>query len=109
MATNADEAQRDALAERLFGAALGAYELMTVHLGDRLGYYRALAGGGEVTSVELARETMTDERYAREWLEQQAVAGILEVDDVAADAAERRYRLPVGHPRCSSTATRWRT
>jgi 2-polyprenyl-3-methyl-5-hydroxy-6-metoxy-1,4-benzoquinol methylase len=97
MATNADEAQRDALAERLFGAALGAYELMTVHLGDRLGYYRALAGGGEVTSAELAREAGTDERYAREWLEQQAVAGILEVDDVAADAAERRYRLPAGH------------
>ena len=97
MATHVDEAQRDALAERLFGAALGAYELMTVHLGDRLGYYRALAGGGDVTSAELARETGTDERYAREWLEQQAVAGILEVDDVAADAAERRYRLPAGH------------
>ena len=97
MATHVDEAQRDALAERLFGAALGAYELMTVHLGDRLGYYRALAGGGEVTSAELARETGTDERYAREWLEQQAVAGILEVDDVAAVAAERHYRLPAGH------------
>ena len=43
MATQVEEAQRDAFAERLFGAALGAYELMTVHLGDRLGYYRALA------------------------------------------------------------------
>ena len=97
MATQVDEAQRDALAERLFGAALGAYELMTVHLGDRLGYYRALAEGGQATSAELAGATGTDERYAREWLEQQAVAGILEVDDVAADALERRYRLPAGH------------
>jgi 2-polyprenyl-3-methyl-5-hydroxy-6-metoxy-1,4-benzoquinol methylase len=97
MATQVDEAQRDALVERLFGAALGAYELLTVHLGDRLGYYRALAEGGEVTSAELAAATGTDERYAREWLEQQAVAAILEVDDVAADAAERRYRLPAGH------------
>jgi 2-polyprenyl-3-methyl-5-hydroxy-6-metoxy-1,4-benzoquinol methylase len=97
MATDVDETQRDALAERLFGAALGAYELMTVHLGDRLGYYRALAERGQLASAELAEATGTDERYAREWLEQQAVAGILEVDDVAADAAERRYGLPAGH------------
>jgi hypothetical protein len=93
----ATEAHRDALAERLFEAALGAYELMTVHLGDRLGYYRALADGGAATSAELAGATGTDERYAREWLEQQAVAGILEVDDVAAAAGERRYTLPAGH------------
>jgi SAM-dependent methyltransferase len=97
MATDVADAQRDALAERLFGAALGAYELMTVHLGDRLGYYRALAQGGEATSAELATATGTDERYAREWLEQQAVAGILEVDDPDAAPGERRFRLPVGH------------
>lgn len=92
-----EEAQRDALAERLFGAALGAYELMTVHLGDRLGYYRALAERGESTSGELAEATGTEERYAREWLEQQAVAGILEVDDAGAGPGERRYGLPAGH------------
>jgi len=97
MATEVDTAQRDAFAERLFGAALGAYELMTVHLGDRLGYYRALAEHGESTPAELAAATGTAERYAREWLEQQAVAGILEVDDVDADPAERRFRLPAAH------------
>jgi hypothetical protein len=97
MAAQAEETRRDALAERLFGAALGAYELMTVHLGDRLGYYRALADGGETTSAELAAATGTDERYAREWLEQQAVAGILEVDDPGAEPGERRFRLPAGH------------
>jgi SAM-dependent methyltransferase len=90
-------ARRDAFAERLFGAALGAYELMTVHLGDRLGYYRALAEDGAVTAAELAAATGTDERYAREWLEQQAVAGILEVDDVGAAPAERRFSLPDAH------------
>ena len=97
MATEVDAAQRDAFAERLFGAALGAYELMTVHLGDRLGYYRALAEHGESTPAELAAATGTAERYAREWLEQQAVAGILDVDDVGADPAERRFSLPAGH------------
>jgi hypothetical protein len=96
-ATETDEARRDALAERLFGAALGAYELMTVHLGDRLGLYRALAESGWSTPAELAAATGTQERYAREWLEQQAVAGILEVEDPGADAAERRFRLPSGH------------
>ena len=97
MAAPAEEAQRDALVERLFGAALGAYELMTVHLGDRLGYYRALAADGDSTPAELAAATGTNERYAREWLEQQAVAGILEVEDPGAAAEERRYRLPAGH------------
>lgn len=97
MATDTEATQRDELAERLFGAALGAYELMTVHLGDRLGYYRALAERGESTSGELADATGTHERYAREWLEQQAVAGFLEVEDAAAPAEKRRFRLPAGH------------
>jgi SAM-dependent methyltransferase len=97
VAAQAEETQRDALAERLFGSALGAYELMTVHLGDRLGYYRALAEAGEATPAELAAATGTHERYAREWLEQQAVAGIVEVDDPEAAPEERRFRLPAGH------------
>jgi SAM-dependent methyltransferase len=97
VATEVDAARRDAFAERLFGAALGAYELMTVYLGDRLGYYRALAEHGPSTPAELAGATGTAERYAREWLEQQAVAGILEVDDVDADPAERRFSLPSAH------------
>jgi SAM-dependent methyltransferase len=97
VATEVDTARRDAFAERLFGAALGAYELMTVHLGDRLGYYRALAEQGPSTSAELAAVTGTAERYAREWLEQQAVAGILEVDDVAAGPGERRFSVPPAH------------
>jgi hypothetical protein len=59
------EAARDAFAERLFGMALGAYELMTVHLGDRLGLYRALAGRDGTTEAELAEAAGIDERYAR--------------------------------------------
>jgi SAM-dependent methyltransferase len=97
MATQADEAQRDAFAERLFGAALGAYELMTVHLGDRLGYYATLGESEALTAGELADASGTEERYAREWLEQQAVAGILDVDDVRAAPDKRRYSLPAGH------------
>ncbi len=87
----------DALVERLFGATLAAMDLFAVYLGDRLGYYRALAGGGPATSGELAQRTSTAERYAREWLEQQAVTGILACENPDAEAAERRYRLPTGY------------
>ena len=72
--------QADALAERLFNAALGTFDLAGVYLGDRLGYYRSLVDDGPATPDQLATRTGTDARYAREWLEQQAVGGILEVD-----------------------------
>jgi SAM-dependent methyltransferase len=80
----------DALAERLFSAAVASFDLAGVYLGDRLGWYRSLADAGPATAEELAERTNTDARYAREWLEQQAVAGILEVDD------GHRFALPAG-------------
>ncbi len=89
--------QRDELVERLFGAGLGMAEVLTVYLGDTLGLYRALERVGPMTSADLAKETGIFERYAREWLEQQAAAGILVVDDVSAPADARRYLLPPSH------------
>ena len=81
---------------RLFTAVLGAQEIQAVYLGDRLGWYRALAAQGPLSSAELATSTATTERYAREWLEQQAAAGYLIVDDVDAAVERRRFRLPAG-------------
>jgi len=52
----------EALASRLRGDMVGALELFTVYLGERLGLYRALADGGPVTSAELAARTGTAER-----------------------------------------------
>ena len=91
------EGRRDDLVGRLFQATLGAFDLLTVYLGDRLGLYAALAGRGARTSGELAEAAGIDERYAREWLEQQALTGILAVENPEAGEAERRYRLPEGH------------
>jgi len=88
--------QRDALVERLFAAALGVNDLYLVHIGDRLGLYRALGSEGSMTSSELAAATGTQERYVREWLEHQAVGGLLEVADEG-DALSRSYALPDGH------------
>jgi 2-polyprenyl-3-methyl-5-hydroxy-6-metoxy-1,4-benzoquinol methylase len=87
----------EALVERIFASTIGLFDLASIHIGDRLGLYRALAEGGPATSGELAGRTGTDERYVREWLEQQAVTDILAVDADAGSALERRYRLPPGH------------
>jgi 2-polyprenyl-3-methyl-5-hydroxy-6-metoxy-1,4-benzoquinol methylase len=91
------EARRDELAGRLMAAALGTLDLQAVYLGDRLGLYRALADGGPATAGELAQRAGIHPRYAREWLEHQAVGGILDVDDVGADPDLRRFSLPDGH------------
>jgi 2-polyprenyl-3-methyl-5-hydroxy-6-metoxy-1,4-benzoquinol methylase len=88
---------RDAFVERLFTSALGTMDVFTVHLGDRLGLYRALADQGPLTAGELAARAGINGRYAREWLEQQAATGILEVDDAAKPEGERRFSLPAGH------------
>ncbi len=92
-----DEERRDALAGRLFEAALGAFDLLTIHLGLDLGLYEALRDGGPSTAAALAERAGIDERYAQEWLEQQAVTRILDVDDPAAASGARRYSLPAGH------------
>ena len=87
----------DALVARIFEASLGMFEVMAVYLGDRLGLYGALRDGGPATAPELASRAGIDARYGREWVEHQAVAGILEVDNVAAAPDERRYTLPDAH------------
>jgi len=89
--------RRDALVERLFGAVLGMNDLYMVYVGDRLGLYRALVETGPATPVELAAAAGTHERYTREWLEQQAVTGILEVGEPGGEAHARCYHLPEGH------------
>jgi SAM-dependent methyltransferase len=95
--TGSAETRRDELVERLFGSALGAMDLLCVYLGDRLGLYRALAETGPSTSAELASAAGVNERYAREWLEQQALTGILEAVDPEVSDHERRYAVPAGH------------
>src|SRR5687768_4607057 len=81
----------DALTERLFTSAVASFDIAGVYLGDRLGWYRSLAADGPATPDELATRTGTDARYAREWLEQQAVGGILEV------AEGHRFSLSEDH------------
>lgn len=91
--TSRDLASPEALANRLISSMVGAFDLFAIYLGDQLGYYSALATE-PLTSTQLAERTGTAERYAREWLEQQAVTGILAVDDPGEPAPDRIYSLP---------------
>jgi 2-polyprenyl-3-methyl-5-hydroxy-6-metoxy-1,4-benzoquinol methylase len=93
----ATAARRDAFIERFLQSAAGTFSLFSIYIGDRLGLYRALADEGPATSAELAARTGTHERYIREWLEQQTVAGILEVENENHGTDTRRFRLPAGH------------
>ena len=71
--TPAADAEPAVFADRLLAATLGGMDLVAIHLGRSLGWYQALVDDGPLTSVDLAARTGTQERYAREWLEQQAV------------------------------------
>ena len=97
MTTSTDVDAREVLAGRLVEGLTGALEILGVYLGVELGLYRALADLGEATEAEVAGQAGVHPRYAREWLEQQAVAGYLACADPALPAAGRRYRLPEGH------------
>jgi 2-polyprenyl-3-methyl-5-hydroxy-6-metoxy-1,4-benzoquinol methylase len=83
--------------DRLLNSVAGTFDIFTIYVGDRLGLYEALRESGPMTSSELASRTGTHERYVREWLEQQAVTAILDVENPEQPSQERRFSLPPGH------------
>ena len=84
----------EAFGDQVFGDALGYFRVLSMYLGLRLGLYDALRDADGLTPVEFAERAGIDERYAREWLEQQATAGILDAD---AGVDPNVFRLPAGH------------
>ncbi len=74
-------------ARSVFDALSGAMTSVMIHLGDRMGFYRALADGRPRTPAELADELGLDERWVREWMHQQGAAGLLD------PAEEGRFAL----------------
>jgi SAM-dependent methyltransferase len=72
----------------VFSKLDGAVTAGMIHLGDRLGLYRALADAtAPMTSAELADELGLHERWVREWASNQAAAGLVEHE--AADGGDR--------------------
>lgn len=88
-----DETRRDAFAERLLNATIAAFDVFSVYLGEKLGFYRSLQDS-PATVNELAQRSGCAERYVQEWLEQQAVTGILDVDE---SGGARRFSLSPEH------------
>jgi len=86
----------EALVGRLLEGGLGSAELLSIELGRRLHLYDVLFESGPVTAADFATAAGIAPHYAREWLEQQSVAGILDV--VWPGAVEtREYLLPGAH------------
>jgi winged helix-turn-helix protein len=103
MTTSVDRSE--GLVERLFGATIDALELYWIYLGAELGLYRALGERGPATSSQLAERAGIAERYAREWLEQQAGAGLLAVDDAGAPPTPVATRSTPSTRACSPRPT----
>jgi SAM-dependent methyltransferase len=72
-----DQAKLEAFVGRAVTDMGAAISGLLLHLGDRLGLYKAMAGAGPISSSTLAERTGTRERYVREWLGNQA-AGAFE-------------------------------
>jgi 2-polyprenyl-3-methyl-5-hydroxy-6-metoxy-1,4-benzoquinol methylase len=83
----------DVITDRLFSSLIATFDIASIHLGMRLGYYRGLADLYEATSAELAAKVGANERYTREWLEHQAVSGLIDVSRTSPAGTERVYRL----------------
>ncbi len=87
-----DDAKLNDFVGKVLADLGGAFSVPLVRIGDRLGLYKALHAGGPMTAGELAEKTGIAERYASEWLSQQAASTYLSYD-----AATARFTLPPEH------------
>ncbi len=78
-----DEAKLEAFVGQAVTDMGAAISGLLLHMGDRLGLYKAMAGAGPMTPVVLAARTGTAERYVREWLGNQAAGGYVRYDPAA--------------------------
>lgn len=91
-APDLDPARLEEFAGKVATDQAAAYNAILVHLGDRLGLWRALASMGTATVAELAERSGISPRYLQEWLAAQAANGYV-VYDASADS----FGLPVEH------------
>jgi SAM-dependent methyltransferase len=81
---NATVAVDEAKLEQFMGQAVtdmgAAMNGVLVMIGGELGLWKAMAGAGPLSSVEIAERSGVAERYVREWASAQAASGYLEYD-----------------------------
>src|SRR5437016_12711781 len=73
--------QANLFAFRVWSYKQGELVSVLIHLGDRLGLYRALDGAGPMTAPELAAKTRLHPRWLFEWLRGNAAADLLSSGD----------------------------
>jgi 2-polyprenyl-3-methyl-5-hydroxy-6-metoxy-1,4-benzoquinol methylase len=86
------DAKVGAFAERVIRDGSSAIFAVTVALGDRLGLYQAMAGGGPLSVKQIADRCHLAERHVREWLAAQVAAEYLHYDPHSST-----YTLPDEH------------
>jgi SAM-dependent methyltransferase len=91
----ANQTRSHAMAVRIWRSCLATQEQFAAYLGVKLGLYEQL--GTPATAAELAARAGIAPRYAREWLEQQAMAGFIDVARDDPRWQERSYVLPPEH------------
>jgi SAM-dependent methyltransferase len=77
---------------QVFSDLAACYGGVMISTGQKLGLYRALAGQGPLSSFEVASRAGCEERYVREWLNSQVVAGYLDYHEES-----QTYELPAEH------------
>lgn len=83
-----DQHAIEAATMQMVGYLTGAALTAGVMLGNKLGFYKHLAGSGPLTNSELAERAGTNKRITREWLDSQAAGKILTYN-----AADDTYQL----------------
>jgi SAM-dependent methyltransferase len=78
--------------QRLFGDMSGALTGLAAYLGDRLGFFRALAELGPVTAADFAKRRGTCPEMTAEWLKVMTCAGYLDHEP-----EDELYVLPPEH------------
>src|SRR6185503_4508258 len=87
-----DEARLEEFVNRAVGDMSAAMSAPLMMLGDKLGFYRAMAGAGPLSSAEVAQRAECNERMVREWLANQVAGAYVEYD-----AENDTYELPAEH------------
>ena len=87
--TNDNEPDIREVLRSVAGSMVGAVTVACIIAGHRTGLYRAMDGRGALSADEVAASAGTNPRLTREWLDQQASAGL-----TVYEASSDTYRLP---------------
>ncbi len=87
-----EASQTEQFAGQVVSDVAAALSGVMTSLGNKLGLYKAMAGAGAISPIELANKKNLEVRYVLEWLNNQVAGGY-----VSYDPAAETYELPDAH------------